>query len=167
MPMSEGLSRQAILLIGEKEKLQGLEIPAVDLAGRPIVDVVIGVVASANQEVLATMDVVGEVESPLKDEYYQALGERMDAGVRVRRLGFGTAESVAKFFQQRPIQHPNYNFSFVSDIALYQRMILVDRNRLFCNIGGTFRTTDDPQIIDQFVSYFNYASAIASKFSTE
>jgi sugar-specific transcriptional regulator TrmB len=119
-----------------------------------VVSRVVEAVSNAHDEIIATMHLGQEIEQPLPPAYHALLERKMGEGVALRRLGFGTEDEFATVQQMYPHSSENYSFVLQTDIDAYQRMIIVDRERLFFNSGGIFYTTTAKSLIDAFAQYF-------------
>lgn len=94
---------------------------------------------------------------PLPQEYMLAVQEKLDAGVILERIAFGTKEQFAAFQKLGFVKGPQYLLRR-ADAKHFQRMLIVDdREMLFAvDIGGSqlFFYTDEAPLVSEFVHYF-------------
>lgn len=109
-------------------------------------------VSSARESVLATMQASEELANPLPRDYFVLLMKKMDAGVKVTRLGFGSREQF-ELLKAVSVEHRNYRFLRTNSDE-YRRMICVDNTRLFFNMGGRFYLTTDHLLLSEYLTYF-------------
>lgn len=117
----------------------------------------ISIVKLAERELLVTMDLAEEIESPLPLEYFFLLDKKMKQGVRVIRLAFGTVADFKKFNKRHKIKNNNYKCILVKS-KIYKRMLLVDGKKLLFAIDKNnkrrFFYTTDLQYIKRYTQYF-------------
>lgn len=118
---------------------------------------VLEAVRSARRLIRTTMDLEEEERKPLPEAYFFLLQQKLQEGVQLDRVGFGSSEATRLFLQKHPFSHPRYHFS-THQKGLYRRMILIDDTRLFFakeeQNNRRFFITDDPEIISDYLSYF-------------
>lgn len=119
-----------------------------------IVANVMGAVGGAEKEVRMSMLLREEVESPLPEKYHALLKSKLEAGVMIHRLGFGTTEDFEAIVQRLGFNFSIFSFSHIPDVALYQRFILVDNKRLFFFSDGNFCSTESESLIAAIQAYF-------------
>lgn len=131
-----------------------------------IFETVMDAVRSAQRLICATMDVEEELKHPLPEEYFFLLNQRLDEGVKIHRVGFGSPEAIQTFLDRNLMSHPNYRFT-ANTTSAYQRMILLDGEVLFFAIGTGqdrhFYMTTDPKTISEYQAYFLRVGRCASK----
>lgn len=117
----------------------------------------ISIVISAKKELLVTMDLAEEIESPLSSEYFFLLNKKMEQGVKITRVVFGTKDDFKRFNKKHNIINKNYKCVLAKN-KNYQRMLLVDRQKILFAIDKNnekqFFYTVDPQHIKIFLKYF-------------
>lgn len=122
-----------------------------------ILETVMDAVRSAQRLICATMDVSEELEHPLPEEYFFLLNQKLDEGVKIHRVGFGSSKVIQTFLDRNLMDHPNYRFT-ANTTSAYQRMILLDGEVLFFAIGTGqdrhFYKTTEPGTISEYLSYF-------------
>lgn len=122
-----------------------------------ILQKVIDIVRLAKQEILATMDLNEELEKPLSAEYFFLLNRKMQEGVAVKRLAFGTKTELETFNGKYDIKSENYE-CVLARSNNYKRMLLVDRKYLFfaTDIEGrrSFFFATEKECIKKFFDYF-------------
>ncbi len=111
-------------------------------------------VRKAKKEILASMLLSEEVKNPLPVSYRNLLAKRIDKGVVLKRIGFGTREEYVKISKQYRIESQKYFFRLEKDPSIYQRLLIIDRRKLFFKIDKTFFESDNQQLIDIFLDYF-------------
>lgn len=139
-------------LVGE-QKQQGHAIE-----GAEIVKSVMGAINSASSNILMTMDLTEELNSPLPANYHLLLSQKLDRGVRITRVGFGTEQEFLQVAQTRSFPSENFTFKHNPNLEEYQRMILLDGTILFFRYNGVFFRSTDPSLIEQFQQYFSSVS---------
>jgi len=122
-----------------------------------ILQKVMSVVASAKQEILATMDITEEIENPLPLEYFFLLKKKIKSGVKVTRLAFGTIAEF-KIFNERYETKDKYYKCILAATKNYKRMLLVDGKHLFFAADvkdrRKFFYTTNSRYIKKFSRYF-------------
>ena len=123
-----------------------------------ILQKVMDVVRSAGQEIVATMDLNEELEKPLSVEYFSLLRKKMQEGVVVKRLAFGTKANFEIFNNRNDTGGKNYT-CVLAKSKNYKRMILIDRKYLFfakeTKTGRNFFFTTEKKRVEQFFDYFS------------
>lgn len=123
-----------------------------------ILQKVIDIVKLAKQEILATMDLNEELEKPLSAEYFSLLNKKMQEGVVVKRLAFGTDVDFKTFNNKNDIHSENYE-CVLTGSENYKRMILIDQKYLFfveeTEGGRNFFFTTEKKCIKKFLDYFS------------
>ena len=126
----------------------------------------ISIVKSAKQELLVTMDLAEEIESPLPLEYFFLLDKKMKQGIRITRLAFGTATDFKRFNKRHKIRNNNYKCILVKS-KNYKRMLLIDGKKLLFIVDNKnkrrFFYTTDLQYIKKFSQYFYKEFKIAEQ----
>lgn len=115
-------------------------------------------VGIAKAEILSTMNLFEELKTPLPLEYFFLLNKKMQEGVVIKRLAFGTKSEFQKFNKRHSVKYKNY-ICILSKSKDYRRMILIDRKYLFFvdikNSSNFFFTTDQSRI-NNFLAYFQH-----------
>lgn len=123
-----------------------------------ILQKVMGIVRSAQQEILATMDLSEELEKPLPLEYFSLLNRKMREEVVVKRLAFGTETEFETFNRRHDIKNENYE-CVLAKSKNYKRMLLIDQKYLFfaeeTENGRNFSFTTKKECIKKFFDYFS------------
>lgn len=132
-----------------------------EVSSAHILEMVMDAVRSAQRLICATMNVEEELKHPLPEEYFFLLNQKLDEGVKIHRVGFGSPETIKIFLDRNLMDHPNYRFT-ANTTSVYQRMILLDDKILFFAIGigqdRRFYKTTDPKTIFEYHSYFLQAT---------
>lgn len=125
------------------------------IEGSEIVRTVMSAIDSVTSSILMTMDLAEELRSPLPADYHSLLSRKLDEGVRISRVGFGTEQEFLQIAQIR--SYPSENFTFIHNPNMkdYQRMILIDRAILFFRHNGVFSRSTHLTTINQFLQYFS------------
>ncbi len=111
-----------------------------------------------------TMQAGEEMRNPVRAEYYGLLEKKMEEGVQIIRVGFGSPAEFTVLMAQRPYihsHHPNYTFRRVNNVG-YQRMLMVDDSRMMFrvyeqDIPRVYYTEDEEtirQYLDSFSTHF-------------
>ena len=121
-----------------------------------ILETAIELVANAHSTIQMTMNAKEEIENPLPDGYFQLLQTKMDAGVRVTRIGFGTSREFEPIRDR--VMFENLNYSFIrTSLRDYRRILLIDgRKLLFVDTTNGKRQvfySEEPSLISQFTTY--------------
>lgn len=119
-----------------------------------IKELVMQSIASATNEILATMDMAQEINQPLPDTYYDLLSQKLEQGVVIKRVGFGTESEFEKIRNDHPSGSPNLLFKHIHRLKNYQRMITIDGRLLYFGVGDQFFKTEYLPIINAFKEYF-------------
>ncbi|MDP2951613.1 MAG: hypothetical protein Q8N55_04490 [bacterium] len=123
-----------------------------------ILQKVMEIVMLAKQEILATMDLSEELEKPLPAEYFFLLSRKMQEGVVVKRLAFGTDSNFKTFNNKNDIRSENYECVLATN-KNYKRMILIDRKYLFfakeTRGRRNFFFTTEKKCVKEFLDYFS------------
>lgn len=119
-----------------------------------VVNVVKKKVGKAKKEILATMLLSEEILSPLPDSYHALLVERVNSGVVLKRIGFGTKKDYTIIKSKYLIESNRYKFKYITNIKKYQRMIIIDKQNLFFGVNGTFFHSAYKPLVIAFRKYF-------------
>ena len=118
------------------------------------------IVQSAQKNVKATMSAKEEIKNPLSKRYFLLLKEKMNSGIQVKRVGFGSKSEFEKIKKSVDIKNKNYVFHCVPKKG-YRRMLLVDDSKLMFakTINGKryFYFTKDSKKIKTLTNYFEKA----------
>lgn len=94
---------------------------------------------------------------PLPADYLQVLEEKLQEGLDMQRIVFGSEKECQDFQRSVPLQHPHY-YLRRSDPPLYQRCLIVDDQRMLFAIEKEglrlFFYTDEISVVKSFVDYF-------------
>ena len=103
------------------------------------------------------MDLAEELAGPLPEEYALQLQTKLNEGISVKRLAFGSEEDFSKFTLVDRASGSSYTLKHVSG-GSYQRMLLVDKKELLFALDQDgkreFFYTNCPSIVGVFLSYF-------------
>lgn len=122
-----------------------------------ILKTAMSMVRSAQKSVQATMQAAEELEHPLPRGYFLLLGQKLDQGVQLERLGFGSAAEFDELADRIHFNSQNYTFRRTDDMN-YRRLLLVDDSKLLFVSNDTngrhVYYTEDPNTIIEYKSYF-------------
>lgn len=108
----------------------------------------------AKKEILTTMLLQEELGNPLPLSYFSLLKKKVGEGIFLRRLGFGTKEDYNKVSNKSLIYKKNYIFRFIGSELDYQRLIIIDRKKIFFGIDSLYFTSMHKPSIKVFIDYF-------------
>lgn len=116
------------------------------------------IIGLAKHEILATMDLAEEVKKPLPLEYFSLLRRKIETGVKVTRLAFGSIADFRIFSQKHNITDENYECILVKS-RNYKRMLLIDGKKLLFAVDDDgkrrFFYSTDPERIKEYFQYFD------------
>lgn len=112
-------------------------------------------VSKAKSEIVATMLLREEINHPLPVSYFDLLKKKVEDGIILKRLGFGRKEDYNKIKQKIGIKRKNYIFKYISGESQYQRLLIIDRKKLYFGIDGLFFQGNYRPLIGVFLDYFN------------
>ena len=75
-----------------------------------ILETAMRLAGSANLSIQMTMQAEEEKQSPLPEEYFTLLINRMKAGVQITRIGFVNEKDFVSLELQTQVDSPNYRF---------------------------------------------------------
>ncbi|MCX6793561.1 MAG: hypothetical protein NTY06_00465 [Candidatus Gottesmanbacteria bacterium] len=104
---------------------------------------------SAHKEVITTMDMDEEMQSPLPPAYHRLVASKAGKGIVVRRFGFGSKRA----FTTLAKHYAGIQFVYAGTKNTYQRMLVVDRKRAMFGLGGTIFYTEFIPLIESLVKY--------------
>lgn len=110
-------------------------------------------VSMAKKEILATMLLREELSSPLPPAYFNLLKKKVNEGVFLKRLGFGRKEDYNNIKSKHNSKN-NYKFRYNTQESKYQRLIIIDRKKLFFGNSGMFFQSTYKPLIKVFLDYF-------------
>lgn len=110
-------------------------------------------IKSARSEILATMMLSEELESPLPESYERLIINKVEEGVLFNRLGFGSQDEYNKL-ASRFSYAAGYTFKYKKDLADYQRMICIDGKKVFLGVDGVYLVSEFKPLVDAFKLYF-------------
>lgn len=119
-----------------------------------IVHTVMSAVGGSTTSIWMTMDLAEELISSLPTSYHLLLSQKLDKGIRITRVGFGTEQEFLQIAQTRSFPSENFTFIHNPNMSDYQRMILLDEGTLFFRYGGVFFRSIDPTMVEKFQLYF-------------
>lgn len=111
-------------------------------------------IKKSQKEILATMDIAEEQNSPLPVEYFYLLEKKDQEGVIINRAVFGSKKQYDIFVQEmndRKLFFIGKHTKFKD----YKRMILIDGIKLFFRKYDKFYFTTDNKYIEEYKKYFN------------
>lgn len=111
-------------------------------------------ISQAKKEIMATMLLSEEIKKPLPISYFKLIKKKVNQGVTFKRLGFGAKEDYNDIKQKLVINGENYIFKYVTDEDKYQRLMMIDRKKLFFGINGLFFESRYKPLIKIFLDYF-------------
>lgn len=109
----------------------------------------------AKREIIVTMNFREELERPLPASYHQLLQRKLGEGVVLKRLGFGRREDYNKIKKMYKMPSQKYQFRYYTNVGDYQRLIIIDREKLFFNVNHTFFQGSYKPIVNVFLNYFS------------
>lgn len=112
-------------------------------------------VGQAKSEIVVTMLLCEEINHPLPSVYFNLLKKKVEDGITLKRLGFGRKEDYNKIKQKIGIKRKNYIFKYISGESQYQRLLIIDRKKLYFGINGLFFQGNYRPLIGVFLDYFN------------
>lgn len=115
---------------------------------------VIKSISLAKKEILATMLLKDELKNPLPASYFSLLRKRVNEGIILKRLGFGKKEDYNKIRAKHKFNSNNYKFRYLTGESQYQRLLIIDKEKLFFGVDGLFFTSQYKPLIKVFVDYF-------------
>lgn len=111
-------------------------------------------VSLARKEILATMLLEEELNNPLPASYFSFLRKKVSKGIILKRLGFGSKEDYNKIKAKHNFNSDNCKFRYLTQESKYQRLIVIDKEKLFFGIDGLYFTSRHKPLIKVFVDYF-------------
>lgn len=112
-------------------------------------------VSLAREEILATMLLKEELKNPLPVFYFNLLRNKVNEGISLKRLGFGTKEEYNKVSNKILGDRKSYIFRFTTKELDYQRLIIIDRKKMFFGIDGLYFVSMYKPLIRVFADYFD------------
>lgn len=106
------------------------------------------------KEIFATMLLREELKNPLPVSYFNLLKKKVNEGVFLKRLGFGTKEDYNKIKERHKFNSNNYKFRYITCEFKYQRLIIIDRKKLFFGIEELYFISKHRPLIKVFLNYF-------------
>ena len=112
-------------------------------------------------KIFATMNLTEELIDPLPDWYYQLMLDKLNKGIKITRVAFGSQGHLSRFSSTYPelSNHQNYQVS-LHDMTLHQyyRMLLIDESKLMfapqIPYSRIFLYTDEKELIETYRNYF-------------
>lgn len=111
-------------------------------------------VGKAKKEILATMSLREELNNPLPVSYFDLLKKKVNEGIFLKRLGFGTKEEYNKVKKRIRFHKENYIFRFFPKTLDYQRLIVIDGKKLFFGKNDIYFKSIYKPLIKIFSDYF-------------
>lgn len=125
-----------------------------EVLGEQIRNKVMSEISSAEKEILATMDITEEQNSPLPPEYFLLLKKKSEEGVNIKRVIFGSKQQYDIFVQEMNDKKLFFTGKYTKSKE-YKRMILIDGAKLFFRKDGKFYFTTNKRYIEEYKKYFN------------
>jgi hypothetical protein len=118
---------------------------------------VITSVRNSKKEILTTMEITEEINSPLPKRYFLLLNKKKDSGVKIKRIVFGPKNIYHSYLKNLGSKNVPFVGKRISS-KNYKRMILIDGKKLFFRKENgrkrTFYYTTSEKIINKYLSYF-------------
>ena len=121
---------------------------------KDIVKEVMKAVGDSKKEIIATMLLTEEISVPLPISYHEILKKKVENGVMIKRLGFGTREDYNEMKKRLFMKSKRYHFRYISQVSQYQRLLVIDKNILFFGIDGSFFRSSYKPMVNAFLVYF-------------
>ncbi len=134
------------------------EFTRIDL--EEILSAVIEGIDGATSSVQMTMNLAEEIATPLPHRYHALLKDKLDKGVQITRVGFGTNGDFQIVQGRHDFSSSDFRFVHYPRTSEYQRMIMIDGRRIFFRTPDGFYTTGNPEVIKRFQDYFTTVSTI-------
>lgn len=112
-------------------------------------------IKDAHSEIVATMLLREEILNPLPSSYHTLLKKKTEQGIQFKRLGFGIKKDYVTIRRRIGLVNKNYIFKCNKDNSLYQRMIIIDRSKLFFGVENSFYFSIHKPLIMVFLQYFS------------
>lgn len=122
---------------------------------KEIVKLVTKHIKDAHLEIMATMLLREEILNPLPSYYHALLKKKIEQGVQLKRLGFGIKKDYVTIKRRIGLVNKNYIFRYSKDSSLYQRMMIIDRSKLFFGVENSFYFSIYKPLIMVFLQYFD------------
>ena len=119
-----------------------------------IVKLVTESIRDARVEIVATMLLREEVLRPLPYSYHSLIKNKVKKKVLLKRLGFGKIEDYNIVKKREDSLSKNYIFKFTTREQEYQRLIIIDRKKIFFGKDGMFFKSEYEPLIKVFLKYF-------------
>lgn len=113
-------------------------------------------ISKAKKEIFATMLLKEELKTPLPASYFNLLRKKINDRVFFKRLGFGRKEDYNKIKERNKLKNNNYEFRYIIQEHKYQRLIIIDEEKLFFGIDGLYFTSKHKPFVKVFIKYFSY-----------
>lgn len=111
-------------------------------------------IGTAQKEIIATMLLSEEIGQPLPKTYHSLLKKKLDEGVMIKRLGFGTREDYNTIKHKYNYQSKQYSFRYRIKLSDYQRLLIIDKKRIFFKVGTIFLESSNRSIVAVFITFF-------------
>lgn len=129
----------------------------IEVDASDILQTAMRLVQSAQKTIRATMNMAEEIQHPLPQEYFLLLQRKMDAGVLIQRIGFGTEEDFRLLKDRIEMDHSCYAFHHARSQE-YRRMLLVDDTKLLLakrdEGSNHYFYTEDEKTVEYYKKYF-------------
>lgn len=104
---------------------------------------------SAQKDVITTMDVDEEIQSPLPPAYHRLIARKAGEGIVVKRFGFGSKQAFSKLAKH----YPGVQFVYAGANSTYQRLLVIDRKKGLFALRGVVFITDFVPLVASLVKY--------------
>ncbi|MFH1832908.1 MAG: hypothetical protein ABH816_01940 [Candidatus Levyibacteriota bacterium] len=125
------------------------------ISKKDILQIVKESLTEVKKEILATMLLEEELKFPLPFSYFSLLRKKVERGIVLKRLGFGNREDYDKIKKKIKISSKNYIFKYIINSSKYQRMIVIDRKKLFFGNDDIFFQSEFKPLVKVFSDYFH------------
>ncbi len=128
-----------------------------EIAPTEILTTAMRLVRSAQKTIRATMNAAEEIKSPLPRKYFLLLQRKMDSGILIRRLGFGSEKDFSRINDRIKFFHHYYQFHRTKS-RNYMRMLLVDDSKLLFAVRektyNRYFYTENKKLVGYYKKYF-------------
>ncbi len=123
------------------------------LVGDQIIKKAMLIVGSAQSTVCMTMGGKEEIETPTKKKFFRLVNQKLRDGIKVTRIGFGSAKSFEQLRRKVHLKHSKYTFRR-RGLSRYRRMLLVDDSKLMFRKAGRVFYSEGLGDIAKYRQYF-------------
>jgi sugar-specific transcriptional regulator TrmB len=138
--------------------LNDLESAILIIDQENIVQKAIEVVKKSRNNIRATMLLSEELAQPIRQEYFSCLQDKINQGVILRRICFGSENEFQEFITTNPSNSTN-SHHILSTTQDYFRMLMVDDSQLLFSLktpkARLFFFTEDQNLVREYRDYFD------------